>query len=288
MKSTQTYSQKISKAAELINNAEKLVIGIGSGLSAAGGLCYTDPTLTQKWYPEYYSLGLRTIVDIQGAYWWLSDGKQEKYWGFWARHIWHIRYEAEATKPYSDLYALVSGKDYFICTTNADSQVEKAGFPADKILATQGNYCYFQCSKPCADEVYYNEDMITRMIENMVSPFKVRTEDIPVCPRCGKPLVPNLRCDNRFVETPHLVNLPRYESCVTDCRERNTVFLELGVGYNTPGIIRYPFEKLTPSFQAAHLIRINNTCADVPAGIERKAISLQEDLAKVLSDCLES
>lgn len=282
--SMQIYLEKIDNAARLINEADKIVLGIGSGLSAAGGLCYTDPALTQKWYPEYYSMGLRTIVDIQSMFWWLSKSDPVKYWAFWAQHIWHIRYEAEATKPYLDLLRLVGGKDYFICTTNADSQVEKAGFAIDRTLAVQGNYCYFQCSKPCSDEVYYNEEMITTMINNMVSPFEIRTEDIPVCPRCGKPLVPNLRCDNRFVEKPHLLNLPQYERYVMDSENKVVVFVELGVGYNTPVIIRYPFERLTHAFKNAHLIRVNSTCAEVPKNIENKSVSLQEDLATVMSD----
>lgn len=185
IKSMQTYSEKIDSATALINQAEKIVLGIGSGLSAAGGLCYTDPKLTQKWYPEYYSMGLQKIVDIQGAYWWLHNSKPEEYWGFWARHIWHIRYETDATNPYKDLFSLIGDKEYFVCTTNVDSQAEKAGFAANRILAPQGNYCYFQCSKPCSDEVYYNEEMITCMVNNMVSPFEIRTEDIPICPRCG-------------------------------------------------------------------------------------------------------
>lgn len=282
----QSYSEKINSAAHLINEADKIVLGIGSGLSAAGGLCYTDHELTQKWYPEYYSMGLRTIADIQGMYWWLPKSDPVKYWGFWAKHIWHIRYEAEATKPYQELFRLVGDKDYFICTTNVDSQTEKAGFIADRTLATQGNYCYFQCSEPCSNEVYYNEEMIKNMLNNMVSPFEIRTEDIPVCPCCGRPLVPNLRCDNLFVEKPHLHSLPVYENYVMDCRDKNVVFLELGVGYNTPVIIRYPFERLTNAFKNAHLIRVNATCADVPKNIESKAISLQEDLAQVIPELL--
>ena len=284
MQSTLTYSEKINDTIGLINKADKIVLGIGSGLSAAGGLCYTDPTLGQKWYPEYYSMGLKTITDIMGVYWWLSNSEPVKYWGFWAQHIWHIRYEAEATKPYQDLYRFVGDKDYFICTTNVDSQTEKAGFAANRTLATQGNYCFFQCSTPCSDEVYHNEEMIKTMTQNMVSPFEIRAEDIPVCPLCGKPLIPNLRCDNRFVEKPHLFNLTDYEQYLLDCKDKYVVFLELGVGYNTPVIIRYPFERFTHAFKGACLIRVNNTCAEVPQNIESKSISLQEDLATVISD----
>lgn len=283
-----TYSEKITNAKALIHQADRIVLGIGSGLSAAGGLCYTDSELAQKWYPEYYSLGLRTIADIQSVYWWLTGNEPEKYWGFWAQHIWHIRYEAKATKPYRELLRLIGDKDYFICTTNVDNQVEKAGFKPECILAPQGDYGYFQCSVPCSHEVYQNKHMVLRMMENMVSAFEIRTEDIPVCPRCGEPLVPNLRCDNHFVEKPHTRNLPQYERYLTDCKNKNTVFLELGVGYNTPGIIRYPFEQFTRNFKQAHLIRINNTCAEVPKNIEHKSISMQEDLSIVLSDLIST
>ncbi len=282
----QNYSDKIAKAKELIRQADRVIIGIGAGLSAAGGLCYGDPALGLKWYPEYHGMGLKTIGQIMGNYWDLRQCKAESYWGFWGQHIWHMRYEAEATAPYLDLHRIVSEKDYFICTTNVDSQVEKAGFDLARIFAPQGNYGYFQCSEPCSNDLYDNQDMIHTMLRNMPNPFDIRAEDIPLCPRCERPLIPNLRSDQRFVEKPHLLLAPEYEDFVMQGQNENTLFLELGVGYNTPVIIRFPFETLTNHFANAHLIRINNSDGDVPKEIASKSICIQEDLAKALHDLI--
>ena len=273
---------ELAQAGTLIQSADKLIVGIGSGLSAAGGLNYADPSLARRLFPEYYSLGLRTIAELQGLYWFYGQSEPKKYWGFWARHINHMRYAAGATQPYLELFRLIGNKDYFICTTNVDSQVNKAGFSEERIFAMQGNYCYFQCIQPCTDQVYYNQEMIERMVGHMPTPFEIRKEDVPKCPRCGRPLVPNLRCDNSFVETPHLKNMSAYEQFIRACTDKNTVLLELGVGYNTPVLIRYPFEKITAGYPKSHLIRINNSCAKVPDEIQGRSLSICCDLKEAL------
>lgn len=278
------YDEQITKASGMLRQAERIIVGIGSGLSAAGGLNYADPELAKRWYPEYYARGLETILDIQGEFWRPVLSAPERYWGFWAQHIWHIRYEAAVLAPYRDLYELIAGRDYFICTTNADGQVEKTGFTADRIFAPQGNYCYLQCSVPCTNEVYYNEQIINAMVDNMVSPFEIRSEDIPFCPQCGKVMALNLRMDSRFVETPHLARQKYYEEFVRSSADKTVVFLELGVGYNTPGIIRYPFERMTEAMPKAVLIRINRDQAMISLGLSDKGISVKGDLAKSLRD----
>lgn len=282
MTSTGQSFAELAQARALIQSADKLIVGIGSGLSAAGGLNYADQALTRALFPEYYFMGLRTIAALQSLYWFYGQSDPEKYWGFWARHINHMRYAAGATRPYLELFRLIGGKDYFICTTNVDSQVNKAGFSEERIFAMQGNYCYFQCIRPCTDQVYYNQEMIERMVGHMPNPFEIRKEDVPKCPRCGKPLVPNLRCDDSFVETPHLKNRSAYEQFIRDCADKNTVLLELGVGYNTPVLIRYPFERITAGYPKSQLIRINNACAGVPGEIQGRSLSICRDLQEAL------
>lgn len=277
------YLDKIARIGELIEGSSRIVLGIGSGLSAAGGLNYCDEVLSKKWYPEYYSLGLKTIQQIQGTFWWFDEDAKTRYWGFWAQHIFHIRYESHATQPYLDLAEIARDKETFVYTTNCDSQIEKAGFDSENIFAMQGNYCYFQCSKPCSNDLYYNEDMVKNMISHMPSPFEVREEDIPYCPRCGKPLVPNLRCDNSFVEKPHLKNAQKFQDFVRDDKQE-LLLLELGVGYNTPVIIRYPFERLAQFRPYTHLARVNLSEASVPEGIAHSSVTLDADLGKVMPD----
>jgi len=259
-------------------------VGVGSGLSAAGGLNYADPALLKRWFSEYADQGFKTLLEVQGMFWWLSQSKPENYWGYWARHIYHIRYETGVLKPYQDLFNLLKSKDYFICSTNADGQIKKAGFSKDRVFAPQGDYEFFQCSKHCSEDIYQNRIMVETMIKNMPSATEICSDDIPVCPRCGAGLVPNLRCDDTFVQTPHMKILPAFEKFIQDSAGKNTVLIELGVGYNTPGVIRYPFEKITQKQTEARLIRVNKAYADVPKEIEDKSISIQADLARALSD----
>lgn len=282
--STTQSLDEINFATEAIKNADRILIGIGSGISAAGGLSYTDPELAKRWYPEYFSLGKHSISEIMGDFWptTISDKNAVAYWGFWAQHIHHIRYEAKALQPYQDLFDIVRDKDYFLCSTNVDGQLEKAGFDKRKIFAPQGDYALFQCEKPCSQDVYDNKAMIDTMLENMVSPLDISKQDIPHCPRCGRFLIPNLRCDFRFVGKPHMENLKAYQEFLDKSEDNKLVLLELGVGFNTPGIIRLPFERITAEYANANLIRVNFEDASVNPIIQNRSISIMEDIQQVL------
>ena len=283
---TDSYSDKIHQAADSIKISDCLLIGVGSGMSASSGLNYADPTLAQKWYPEYFEQGKKSIIEIMSGFWPTTINKNNAahFWGFWAKHIYHIRYEYDALPPYQNLFNIAKDKKHFISTTNVDCQLYKAGFDESSIFAPQGNYGFFQCVKPCSQEVYYNENMIHTMLKNMVSPFEIQATDIPCCPKCEKYLMPNLRCDHRFVEKPHIKNHTLYVNYINKAHDKNLVLLELGVGYNTPVIIRYPFEAITSKYPLATLIRVNLSDADVPENIVKKSVCIQEDIGKVLSD----
>ena len=214
----------------------------------------------------------------------LNHKNATSFWGFWARHIYHIRYEFDALPPYLNLFNIAKNKNHFICTTNVDCQLYKAGFAKSSVYAPQGDYAFLQCEKPCSIDVYENESMIKQMIENMVSPFEIRNEDIPLCPKCGKYLMPNLRCDNRFIEKPHKINQSIYANYIDNVIDKDFLLFELGVGYNTPGIIRYPFEIITSKYPHVTLIRVNTSDANVSGNIEKNSICIQEDIGKVLAD----
>lgn len=286
MTTTKNYWDSIKRAKALLSDADAVLIGVGAGLSASGGLNYMDPKLAQKWFPYYYKKGYETLVDIQGNYWWFHNSKPELYWGYWGKHIYHLRYEAPLLEPYKDLATLIDDKNYFVISTNVDGQLEKAGIPKDKIFAPQGDYAYFQCSKPCSKDIYYNEKMIKRMISNMPNEIEISTEDIPKCPRCNSPLIPNLRADHTFVEEPHLKNLKSYESFVENNKKKQLALLELGVGFNTPVIIRYPFEHMVASQLKTNLIRINLTQSDIPEKIKDKSIGFKVDIGKTIKDLI--
>ena len=284
---TKNYWEKINRATELIQDTETLFIGVGSGMTASGGISYTDPMLAKKWYPEYFSLGYQSIAEIMGRFWptTLREEKAQAFWGFWVKHIFHLRYELKALSPYLDLFDIAKGKNYFICSTNVDGQLEKAGFPSSFIFAPQGDYGLFQCAKPCSDNVYPNQDMIDRMIKNMPSPFEIRKEDIPRCPKCGGLLMPNLRCDQNFVEQPHMGNIAQYESFIKNSIHKKIVLLELGVGFNTPGIIRIPFEQIAAKSSSAVLIRVNTSdFQKIIKSTRNNILEISQDIGMVLKD----
>jgi len=286
--STEDYWDNIKRASSALKEADFILAGVGSGMTAAGGLSYTDPVLAEKWYPEYFAMGKKSIIEIMCGFWpnAIDESNAAAFWGFWARHILHIRYEPEALRPYLDLFRLIGNKLHFVCSTNVDGQLEKTGFDKNRIYAPQGDYALFQCAVPCCQEVFDNKKQVDAILDNMASLFEVKTNFIPCCPHCGDYLLPNLRCDSNFVEAPHLRNAEIYEQFLSNSHGKKLVLLELGVGFNTPGIIRYPFEMVTMKFPHAHLIRINITNAVVSSGIKNKSISLQVDLGKALNDLL--
>ncbi|CEO32672.1 NAD-dependent protein deacetylase, SIR2 family [Paraclostridium sordellii] len=283
-----SYENKINDIVKKIENADAIVIGIGAGMTASGGISYMDQKIVKELFPEYANLGFKSIVEIQSAFWRLSEENKLSYWGYWARHIDRIRYKTKLLAPYKNLVEIISNKNYFICTTNADGQTQKSGFNKDKIFAPQGNYDVFQCIVPCSrDEVYFNENMIKNMVDSINEKNQIDEKFIPKCPKCGNYLIPNLRCDDKFVEKPHMYNLDKYRDFIMSNMNKNIVFLELGVGFNTPGIIRFPFEQLTDSSPNATLIRINKGMATVPKEIESKSICIDDDINEVLIQILK-
>lgn len=282
------YEDKISKAKDIIDKADAIVIGIGAGMSAAGGINYMDKALVKIWFPEYYEQGFKGLMEIQSVFWNLTSENVLGYWGYWARHIDYIRYKSEVLEPYKNLYEILKDKNYFICTTNADGQVQKAGFDIDKIFAPQGNYESFQCIKPCTyDDIFENKHMIDKMVKSINENYEISENAIPRCPHCGDYLIPNLRCDSSFVENPHMKNIKDYQDFIGKYEDKNILFIELGVGYNTPGIIRYPFEKMVYDCKNGNFIRVNKGRATVPKEIDDKSITIDADINKVLKNIKE-
>lgn len=277
-----SYSEKIKKASELLENADNIIIGVGAGLTASGGINYLDTEHFKQHYPQYYKQGYKNIMDVMGKKFWnINEDNAQEYWAFWATHINHVRYQTELLQPYKRLYNICKDKDHFIISTNVDGQLEKAGFNRESIFAPQGDYAYFQCSTPCSYDIYYNEEMIKTMLENKIDEYTIRKEDIPLCPNCGEYLIPNLRSDNTFVEKPHMKNSVTYQKYIDKIIDNNVVLLELGVGFNTPVIIRFPFERLAERYSNFPLIRVN--LDEYPSGTSN-LLEINEDINKVLTD----
>jgi NAD-dependent SIR2 family protein deacetylase len=284
----QDYSAQIEAAARALAESDHILIGAGAGLSAAAGLNYLDLRLFQDWYPQFARLGYGNIWDAITHHWAPNDANRKRFWAFWATHIQRIRYDAEPGKPYLDLQRLVKGTSHFVITTNVDGQFVKAGFDPNGMFTPQGDYAMFQCSRPCSKVLYENCEMVGRILANLdESKLQAHEEDIPRCPHCGDYLERNLRRDDHFVEEPYMVKHRDYADFVNRSAGEKMVLLELGVGFNTPGIIRWPFEQIASRHSHATLIRVNIEDCRIPGVITAKSIVFKLDIAQVIQDLVD-
>ena len=279
-KSTGDYSDQINKLKSAFESSDAVVIGAGAGLSTSAGFVYTGERFRKHFSDFEEKYGFHDMYS--GAF--CQYDTPEEHWAYWSRFITVNRY-MDAPKPvYDMIFELVKDKDYFVITTNVDHCFQKAGFDKKRLFYTQGDYGLFQCSEPCCKETFENEEIVRQMMERQED-MRVPTELIPVCPHCGKPMTMNLRSDNRFVEDEGWRGAAeRYENFLRTREGLRMLFLELGVGYNTPGIIKYPFWQMTAANPKAIYACINYGEAACLDEIRQKSICIDEDIGKVLED----
>ena len=276
-----------------LDTADAVVIGAGSGLSTAAGFTYSGERF-RKYFADFIETYHFRDMYSGGFY---SFSSLEEHWAYWSRYIYINRY-MDAPKPvYEELFRLVKDKDYFVLTTNVDHCFQKAGFDKERLFYTQGDYGLFQCSKPCRQETFDNEEAVRRMAEaqgyqiapggSLILPetpsMRIPAELVPRCPHCGRPMTMNLRSDGTFVEDEGWHSAAkRYETFMENHRGQKVVFLELGVGYNTPGIIKYNFWQYAYNWQHAFYACINKGQAQVPTEIKEKSVGIDGDIGEVL------
>lgn len=279
-KSTETYSENIKRLKNAIKSADAVIIGAGAGLSTSAGFIYTGERF-QKYFSDFAEKYGFSDMYSGGFY---PYSTPEEHWAYWSRYIYVNRY-MDAPKPvYEELFELVKDKDYFVITTNVDHCFQKSGFDKKRLFYTQGDYGLFQCSEPCCQETFDNEDIILQMVEKQKD-MRIPEKLLPVCPHCGKPMTMNLRSDNKFVEDEgwHKAS-ERYSEFLRRHRNMKVLFLELGVGYNTPIIIKYPFWQMTAQNPEATYTCINYGEAFCPTEIKKQSICINADIGEVLKD----
>ena len=283
----------------ILQNADSILIGAGAGLSTSSGFTYNGPRF-QKYFADFekkygfhdmYSGGFYPYKTL------------EENWAYWSRYIMINRYMNAAIPVYEKLFELVKNKNYFVLTTNVDHCFQKAGFDQSRLFYTQGDYGLWQCSEACHKKTYDNQLFVEKMVreqgfviqddgalelpENGFEGIKmtVSSELLPRCKVCGKPMSMNLRADDTFVEDEGWHKAAgRYEDFLNENKDGRIVFLELGVGGNTPGIIKYPFWKMTYANPKAKYICINKGEAVVPKEIENQSICVNNDIYETLAD----
>ena len=282
-RSTDNYSDKLSRLKDKIAAADAIVIGAGAGLSTSAGFDYSGERF-EKYFADFHKK--YGITDMYSGGFYPFETLNE-YWAWWSRHILVNRYNAPVGKPYSDLLKAVSDKDYFVLTTNADHQFQLAGFDKKRLFYTQGDYGLWQCSEPCCNETFDNENAVRAMVKEQRN-MKIPDELIPRCPHCSKPMAMNLRCDDSFVQDEGWYTAAeRYEEFIRRHRNLHILFLELGVGFNTPGIIKYPFMQMTVENPKAIYACINMNEAYAPGEISDRAICIDCDIGNVIESCVE-
>ena len=277
------YEDQIDRAAKNIRNTDCVIIGAGAGASTAAGIQYGGKRFTDnfaefiKKYGEYY------MTDMYAAGFYPYPSEEAK-WGYWSKHALMNRFDPPALPLYTELYDIVKNKEYFVLTTNVDHQFYKAGFDEKRIYATQGDYGKIQCQKACHPKTYDAKDLFRKM-DKARRDCLIPSELVPKCPVCGGNMAMNLRCDNYFVEDEAWHEAAdRYAGFLEQNKDKKVVLLELGVGFNTPIIIRFPFEKMVRENSSYSLIRMNMDEAVVPESFGKRAIGIGGDMAKAITD----
>ena len=277
------YEDQIDRAAKNIRNTDCVIIGAGAGASTAAGIQYGGKRFTDnfaefiKKYGEYY------MTDMYAAGFYPYPSEEAK-WGYWSKHALMNRFDPPALPLYTELYDIVKNKEYFVLTTNVDHQFYKAGFDEKRIFATQGDYGKIQCQKACHPKTYDAKDLFRKM-DKARRDCLIPSELVPKCPVCGGNMAMNLRCDNYFVEDEAWHEAAdRYAGFLEQNKDKKVVLLELGVGFNTPIIIRFPFEKMVRENSSYSLIRMNMDEAVVPESFGKRAIGIGGDMAKTITD----
>ena len=277
--STGSYSDNIKKLKKALAECDAVVIGAGAGLSTSAGFTYSGERF-EKYFSDFEKKYGFTDMYSGGFY---PYKTQEEFWAYWSRYIFVNRY-MDAPKPvYNELLDLVKDKDYFVLTTNVDHCFQKAGFDKKRLFYTQGDYGLFQCGVPCHNITYDNEETVRRMYKEQKD-MRVPSELIPKCPVCGEPMTMNLRSDDKFVEDEGWHNAAGRYSNFIRTRTGKVLFLELGVGYNTPGIIKMPSWQMTAKNREATYACVNKGEAVTLEEIADRSICIDGDIGEVIRD----
>lgn len=272
-------SVQVKKLKNKLDKADAVIIGAGAGLSASAGFSY-DGERFNKYFSDFGKKYSFHDMYTGGFYPYKTF---EEHWAYWSRYIYYNRYENAPKPVYDELFDIVKDKDYFVITTNVDHCFQKAGFDKKRLFYTQGDYGLFQCSEPCCNETFDNEELIYKMVKEQEN-MKIPSELVPVCPHCGKPITMNLRSDDKFVEDEGWHRAAeRYSSFLRTRKNMKVLLLELGVGYNTPVIIKYPFWRMSAENKNYSYACINYGEAVCPGEIKHKAVCIDGDIGEVLS-----
>lgn len=261
-----------------IEKSDYILIGAGAGLSASAGFLYSGKRFDDNFFEYREKYGLTDMYNA-GFY---NYPTLEDFWGFFSLFVYINRYDIPADETHLNLLDIVKNKNYFVITTNVDGRFEAANFDKDRLFKVQGDFSLFQCSVPCRQETFYNEKYIREMIKHRKE-MKIPSELIPKCPYCGANMSMNLRSDDTFVQDENWYKSKnKYKAFLNESKDKNILFLELGVGFNTPAIIKYSFWRMALKNKNSIYASINLKNVFSIPDLKERSICLDDDISKVL------
>jgi len=277
----------LKKSKDLIDAADSVLIGAGAGMSVPAGINYYDtqlfaelfPGLVNKGYKMQYELIVHHAVNNERG--WTPAVK----WGYLAIHVNYVYYKIREDTIYKQLYSLVSEKDYFVMTTNVDGLFVQNSFSKDRIYTPQGSFSRIQCLRRCTEETWDAKPIIDKILPH-IDPVTQEVNDpscIPWCPRCGGDMFLNVRGGGWFIGQPYESQRAALNKWINNTFDKRIVALDIGTGFNTPGVVRWPAENLVNQRPNSSLIRVNLHNSEVPKEIQSKSISIKGDVSEFIS-----
>lgn len=274
------FNKKVDRFARMLNRAECVLIGAGSGLSIDAGIDYFSKEAFAQKYPAMLQYGYTMNAQLMG----FGILPPSLFWGYYLAHGYNMRFDPSPQEIYTRLLDLVSSKEYFVITTNVEALFERNGFAIDKIYTPQGDYGRMQCLEPCSTQTWESKPVIDKLLPFVDSQTQELPADmVPICSNCGGPVFYNLRAGNWFVDAPYRDQARQYHCWLKENWNRNIFFIDIGTGFNTPVWIRFPFEQLTYENQSARLVRINLNEPEVPEGIKKRSVSFSDRAGTVIN-----
>lgn len=271
------YSEidNIQAAVDAIQSADCVLIGAGAGLSAAAGYSYGDKATFARLFKPLMKKGFQRQYELIG----FNDWTEQEKWAYWATHVNYIRFESPVSSVYSKLFDLVNEKDYFVFTSNVDGMFYKAGFDSERAYTPQGDYALMQCVRACTQETWPAKPVVDRILPDIDQDTLTVVDSglVPYCPNCGGPMFLNVRVDRFFIEKPYESQRDRFMPWLQKALDRKLCLIELGVGFNTPSVIRWPMENVTNQHPQATFLRVNPDYSQVPKELTEKAYSFSMD-----------
>lgn len=270
----------VSQVANALKQAEVVLIGAGAGLTAAAGISYLDQEKFAEVFPGWVKKGFRMQYELMGYPYW----SQREQWGYYKVHLNYVYFQQHANPLYQSLYNMVKDKEHFVMTSNVDGLFYKNGFSRERLYAPQGDYGKIQCTKPCIQKVWDIKPFLDKMDESFDPIEQVLTDDsaVPRCPNCGSDMFIHARIDDSFIDSIHRQEYQRLLNWLQENSEKKILLLDLGSGFHTPTIIRFPMEQISKIIQNTTLVRVNIDHAELPSDLCDKGISIKGDIKEFI------